>query len=421
MARRLRIAVLEAAGYTPVGGDAPTPATHRELDALIRRHLPPVTATLFAEPRPSPDGHQVGWYSDLAGQPVRLDRLSAAEQTAARERLATRLDALDQLATRLRTDAPDVAARLEEALRYPGDDSVWVVGGEPVLTFWGHQAVGRPPLGPRRPEPVIVEPAAAPAVRRGGGRWLGAALVALLALGLLGWGLWHALGWGWWWPPWGPDYARLVAEAEADGATLASELATLEQALGERLTGCAADAALAAARTEGARLEGTAAALAERIRAAVAQCPPPEAEKKVVVAKTELAVPEDAAKIGNLDFLDGIWRVHQRRDDGELDPTRVAAFDRTPLVADYRFDAKGRGTRVITLDDGDRCTSSATATLRDGRLRIEAPSASCRSGKRSFNPASLKCEPASRSKPAQCWEEEPGVPDDEVWLLRVVK
>jgi hypothetical protein len=90
-------------------------------------------------------------------------------------------------------------------------------------------------------------------------------------------------------------------------------------------------------------------------------------------------------------------------------------------VADYRFDASGRGERIITLEDGDRCTSPATATMQDGRLRIVAPAASCRSARRSFNPAALKCEPASRSKPAQCWEEEPGVPDDEVWLLRVEK
>src|SRR5512134_1552343 len=113
MARRLRIAVLDASGYAPMGGVAPTAASHGELDAVIRRHLPAVTATLLAEPRPSADGTQVAWYSDLAGQPVRLDALPPAEQAAARERLATRLAALDGLATRMRSDAPAVGARLE--------------------------------------------------------------------------------------------------------------------------------------------------------------------------------------------------------------------------------------------------------------------------------------------------------------------
>lgn len=430
MARRLRIAMLDATGYTPVGSVAATTASHRELDALVRRHLPAATATLFAEPRPSPDGREVSWYSDLAGQPVRMDALPPADRTTARERLATRLTALDELASRLRADSPDAAARLDDALRYPGDDAVWVVGGEPVLTFWGHQAVGRAPLGPRRApvEPVIpLEPVVAPPVRRGGSRWLAWSLLSLLLLGGLGYGLWQALGWGWWWPPWGPDYVTLLAEARDDERTLASELAALEAALGERVAGCAADAALAAARTEGARLEGTATALAERIRATIAACPPPEAttstlpepKPKPKAQAKELEVPVDAAKSGSLDFLQGKWRVHQRDPNGKLNPTRVAALDRTPLVADYQFDAKGRGTRIISLEDGDRCTSSATASMRGGRMTVVAPAAHCRSGRRSFNPATLKCEPASGGKPAQCFEVEPGVPDDDVWLLRV--
>jgi len=444
MARRLRIAVVEAAGYTPVGSVAATTTSHRELDALVRRHLPPAAATLFAEPRPSADGREVAWYSDLAGQPVPLVSLPAAERAAAEERLTTRLTALDGLAERLRARSPAEAARLDDALRYPGDDSVWVVGGEPVLAFWGHQAIGRPPLGPPRvlapPPPPVVTPVVAPPERRGGaGRSIGWSLLTLLVLAALGYGLWRGLGWGWWWPPWGPDYAALVAQARREQRALAAELAALEAGLGERLAGCAADAALAAARTEGARLEGVASALAERVAAAVRACPPPEVTKPPEVrppdpepvAKKprqpkpaepqpkELVVPKEAAKTGSVDFVAGKWRVHQREADGTLNPTRVAALDRTPLVADFEFDAKGRGTRIISLDDGDRCTSSARATMRGGRLRVEAAVANCRSGKRSFNPATLECAPASPSQPAQCWEKEPGVPDDDVWLVRV--
>jgi hypothetical protein len=42
------------------------------LDALIRAHLPPVAASLLAQPSPSADGTAVEWYSDLAGQPIPL-------------------------------------------------------------------------------------------------------------------------------------------------------------------------------------------------------------------------------------------------------------------------------------------------------------------------------------------------------------
>jgi len=286
MARRLRIAVLQASGLAPLGPTAPTPATLRALDALVRRHLPAVTATLFAEPRPSADGREVAWYSDLAGQPVPLASLPGAEQAAAREKLATRLAALAGLAGRLRAQAPAEAARLDDALRYPGDDHVYVVGGEPVLTFWGHQAIGRPPLGPPEPvapvaplattEPAVPEAVAVEARRRsgGGGRRLALALLLLLALGAGGYGLWRALGWGWWWPPWGPDYARLVADAETDEAALAAEVAALEQALAARVTGCLAGDALARARTEGARLEGAASVLEARMSAALELCGP---------------------------------------------------------------------------------------------------------------------------------------------------
>jgi len=440
MARRLRIAVVEAAGYTPVGSVAATTASHRELDALVRRHLPPAATTLFAEPRPSPDGREVGWYSDLAGQPVPFATLPAAERAAVQERLTTRLTALDGLAERLRAQSPADAARLDDALRYPGDESVWVVGGEPVLAFWGHQAVGRAPLGPPRvmvppPAPPVVEPVVVPPERGGGAaRFVGWSLLTLLLLAALGLGLGRLLGWGWWWPPWGPDYATLLATAERGQQTLAGELASLEASLGERLAGCAADAALAAARTEGARLEGVASALAERIEATVKACPPPEVKKPPEVKPPEaklpepkpaepkakeLVVPKEAAKTGSLDFVAGKWRVHQRDANGALNATRIAALDRTPLVADFELDAKGRGTRIISLEDGDRCTSAATATMRGGRLRIVAAAAHCRSGRRSFNPATLECAPASPSQPAQCWEKEPGVPDDDVWLVRV--
>jgi Mg-chelatase subunit ChlD len=340
MVRRLRIAVLSASGYAPVGSGAPTPGTHRQLDAVIRRHLPAATATLLAEPRPSADGTQVAWYANLAGQPVRLDALPLAEQSAARERLATRLAALDGLATRLRRDEPALAARLDEALRYPGDENVYVVGGEPVLTFWGHQTVGRPPLGPPVVQPAPARAAVAdggsvppgdervlvePVARRGGLRTLGMTLMALLLLAGAGYGLWRALGWGWWWPPWGPDYARLLADAQSEQAALATELATLEQSLDERVAGCVADASLAAARTEGARLEGVASVLEERVTAGLELCG----------VRGQLASAEADAR-----RLEEAFAAARGRLTSELDECRVAAAEKQKAADKAKADAE---------------------------------------------------------------------------------
>ncbi|MDS4072587.1 MAG: hypothetical protein RKL24_05455, partial [Defluviicoccus sp.] len=91
MVRQLRIARLDASGFVPTLGDGAASADlHRRLDALIRRHLPEVTASLFAEPAPAADGRMIEWYSDLAGQPVPLTALTSQAYEKARDVLNER-------------------------------------------------------------------------------------------------------------------------------------------------------------------------------------------------------------------------------------------------------------------------------------------------------------------------------------------
>src|SRR3954454_8387268 len=99
MPTRLRIARLDPSAYTPVGtGPPPTAADHRRLVALIRRPLPGVMASLFAQPEPTADADAVEWYSDLAGQPIPLTALAPAERRRIDALLADRLGALGELA-----------------------------------------------------------------------------------------------------------------------------------------------------------------------------------------------------------------------------------------------------------------------------------------------------------------------------------
>jgi hypothetical protein len=172
MASRLRVARLERASFVAAGADAAVLEKHAQIVALVRRHLPPVTASLFAEPRASLDGRTLEWYSDLAGQPVSLAALPPAEQARIRAVLDDRLRSLQALADRLPALESDLPASLVsalcQALSYPSLENVYVLGGQPVLTFWGHRSVDAPPLGPPAPPAPPAAPAAVTEAAVGG-------------------------------------------------------------------------------------------------------------------------------------------------------------------------------------------------------------------------------------------------------------
>ncbi|MFZ1414657.1 MAG: VWA domain-containing protein [Defluviicoccus sp.] len=267
MVRQLRIARLDASGFVPTLGDGVASADlHRRLDALIRRHLPEVTASLLAEPAPAADGRMIEWYSDLAGQPVPLTALTSPAYEKARDVLNERLKSLATLADRLpRLDpaAADLAGPLRQALTYPGEESVYVIGGQPVIVFWGHQRQGAVPPPAATPpaaspaagaEPAAmgaatVPPAAAVTATAGPRRLWPLGLLALLALlGLAGYGLVASDLVRW--PPWGPDYTALLAAAKDEERALATRMAELEARLREARELCALQARLAAARAD---------------------------------------------------------------------------------------------------------------------------------------------------------------------------
>lgn len=139
---QLRVARLDGSGlFSPTGDPATLQHRHARLQRVIRRHLPGVTASLLAQPRPVPGGGLIDWYSDLAGQPTPLRSLPADQQTRARARLADRLASISKLADELPRLAPedaDLAETLRHTTSYPGDAHVYVIDGEPVLTFWGY-------------------------------------------------------------------------------------------------------------------------------------------------------------------------------------------------------------------------------------------------------------------------------------------
>jgi hypothetical protein len=283
MVNRLRIARLDPRPFRALTAAADASRKQR-LDRIIRQHLPPAAASLLAEPVPSADGRFIEWYSDLSGQPVPLAALPADARAAAEARLADRLAALAALAGRLaEAGETGLAAELSAALVHPGAASVYVVDGEPVLTFWGYAAAAAT-AAPPPPAAAAAGGAAAGAAAGQGGdaggspaapgqgrpRWLLPALAGL-ALVLVSAGLFATQRLRW--PPWGPDYARLLAAAGSEEAALAERLAGLGRELDDRLGHCRLERSLAAATAEEAALAARLAEASARLAAAHGLCP----------------------------------------------------------------------------------------------------------------------------------------------------
>ncbi|MFD1692457.1 hypothetical protein ACFSHR_15820 [Azotobacter chroococcum] len=125
-------------------------AGHAELVAILRRHLPPSTATLFAKPRQA-EGDVIEWYSDLGGQPVPFSELAPQEARQVRQLLDERLASIAQLAERLEGQGEEgrrQAELLRQAARYPDLSTLYALNGQPLVTFWGG---GEPPAPPPPP------------------------------------------------------------------------------------------------------------------------------------------------------------------------------------------------------------------------------------------------------------------------------
>ncbi|MGO4135956.1 hypothetical protein ACEQ6A_15500 [Rhizobium brockwellii] len=133
-----------------VGGVAVTSAYEQ-----IRHHLASTLgsahAALFAEPVTSDGG--VDWYCDLPGEPRRLVDLNEEARSEQSRRLSQLIEQLETHMRGLRSSLPDyqrhLGQLLELALQIPDDLNVWVVGDQPVLTFWGYtRELGEPARSP---------------------------------------------------------------------------------------------------------------------------------------------------------------------------------------------------------------------------------------------------------------------------------
>jgi len=175
---------------------------------LSRRH-----ADLLAIPEVDPTGRRIDWYAPFDGEVRKLAELDESERHAVLadvHRLHGEITALaDSMDEPARSTAERNFARLlRHALTAPGEDTLYVVDGKPVMTFWGFAAdanlpgvfLASPPVSaraampPGRPQAMSeAVMASAPAVVVASGtrsvwwQWLLLAALLLLLLALLAW------------------------------------------------------------------------------------------------------------------------------------------------------------------------------------------------------------------------------------------
>jgi hypothetical protein len=177
-----------------------------QLRAAIAQRLSREHADLLAIPEVDPSGRRIDWYAPFEGVARQLSDLGEVERASVLDkvrslhadlaRLADNMDATD------RSSAERSFARLlRHALTAPGEETLHVVDGKPVMTFWGFSAdaalpgafLASPPvprLAAAMPQATMIS---APAVATFGSRstawwqWLLLALLLLLLLAFLAW------------------------------------------------------------------------------------------------------------------------------------------------------------------------------------------------------------------------------------------
>ena len=183
-----------------------------QLRTAIAARLSREHADLLAIPEAEPSGRSIHWYAPFDGEVRRLADLPESERQAVLDTVHRLHGDLSGLATQMeaveRSGAERNFARLlRHALTAPGEETLYVVDGRPVMAFWGFTAdaalpgvflasappapaaVAAPPVTPR-PEAVMASAPAVAAVaapRTVWWQWLLLGVLLLLLLALLAW------------------------------------------------------------------------------------------------------------------------------------------------------------------------------------------------------------------------------------------
>lgn len=430
--------------------------SYAQLASMLESSLSPEHAFFLAEPVHEASGESTDWYSKAEGTPVPLSSLPPEEQAEARAAIARIASDINGLAEELKDGGGGSKSIrgniLSLALRYPGPDHIYMAGKQPVLTCWGFD----PGTLGAQPEDLMRLGAVASAAAAATATAAPAAVAAAPVAAAASFAWWKAL------------LYLLLGVLLLTGLFLLAGLllgpaagCTVPEALQPIYGGCAPAAppvppavnattpeipeenplvsALTAEQEKERSLRLQLEDLRRRLSERAAQCVPPKQETPPEPPKEEdpitladlmpstpdpveepkpepkpkpkpkpepkakpgedLKIPEDARKNNDMSFLEGCW---------SSDSGLVSMNTGDPILVEYCFDAKGRGSRKITnTRNKDRCTGNVRAKFdASGRLIIDADSASCLSGGK-YVPQHVECTDGKGNK-TTCYGKEKG-------------
>jgi hypothetical protein len=434
-----------------------------QLRAAIAQRLSREHADLLAIPEVDQSGRRIDWYAPFDGEARRLADLGDAERAAIIDKVRRLHADLAGLADSMEAPGRSSAERnfaqlLRHALTAPGEETLHVVDGKPVMTFWGfsadHALPGvflasppRPPmpLPPVTPGVMASAPAAAmlrPGVRTVWWQWLLLAVLLLLILAALAWIV----------RPYLPHIeSQLEAEARdraigmsvrhplelqvarldtlrRDNETLRLELARLTDEVAQRGGNCAAgvvehNGVVVGVATDKPIERGVEPDGKDGVDVTVGRADDkdkglgsksandksandkgangPDKDKHAADKKNEpkpMVVPPDAKQKQDLAFLKGDWhsRTSLATPQGEKN-----------LHPAYTLDDKGKGKVSFVQQDGSTCEAPAEARWDKGKLVIEEKSnPKCTDG-RTYARNIVNCD-VGPDGVAQCNGSQPG-------------
>jgi len=407
----------------------PVYASALQLRETLRLRKQPSIADCLAIPQLNESGDRLDWYSPREGKVISWAAATDAARASALRHLENCLDTVAHISAAAKSSEKSAlqffGALLEKAFRFPDQNHVYLVGGQPVLTFWGFVSLDNssnadafaclretvkadeplpafamaaddaeadmPPPEPvrvvktieaRAAEQDVPEPV--PVVTR---RKISPLMWALPAVALVIAG--SAAGWLYSRTPAAPV---AVAKAQPKPAPQ-----TLEpRAIAPTPVVAEPEAKTQAVSVPDVKAPQTPAALPVAPAAVVVASPEPvsDVEKNPVVAepapvpvsKNALVMPPDAVKIGSTKFLNGNWNV--------IVDIKDPVTGKPPVL---RYQIKqGQGTVKISYGAGITCRAAINAGLmQSGNLVINSRyRAKCSDGSR-YQMPEISCTQAA--------------------------
>lgn len=119
----------------------PVHSAASQLRAAMRRQLGEDVANMFAIPKQNERGDTIDWYAPVDGTVVPWSAATPEEREEAKAALLTARERLEEKSQDLQaesdTERQVFGKLLAQATRIPSDEHVYLVNGQPVMTFWG--------------------------------------------------------------------------------------------------------------------------------------------------------------------------------------------------------------------------------------------------------------------------------------------